>query len=135
MKKLLWLDDVRNPYKKNHFHLYNSPISLPFCVIWVKNYNEFIKWIELNGLPDGICFDHDLGDEHYNKDMFVSEEAYNRHYENFKEKTGYDAAKWLIDYCINNNKKLPPFNVHSFNPVGSKNIKTLLNNFNKNIKK
>jgi len=129
MKVLLWLDDNRDPHTNNR--LENSPISQPFKVVWLKNYNEFVEWIKLNGLPDGICFDHDLDDAHYNIYMFVSEDAYNTHYKEFKEKTGYDAAKWLIDYCIDNEKKLPLYNVHSFNPVGKKNIKTILSNFAK----
>lgn len=127
---LLWLDDYRDPFLEREWLRY-SPIPAPFEVIWVKSYNEFVEWIEENGLPDGICFDHDLDDEHYHPDMYVSPESYNQHYGTFKEKTGYEAAKWLVDYCLDTNSDLPKFNVHSFNPVGKENIRGLLINYNK----
>lgn len=44
----------------------------------------------------------------------------------FKEKTGYHCAKWLIYYCLDNNKKLPRIIlIHSMNNVGVKNIESL----------
>jgi len=128
MKKLLWLDDYRNPFEDNWLNFSPIPIN-QLEVVWVKSYNEFVEWIKKNGLPDGICFDHDLADDHYHKDMFVSSKAYNEYYKEFDEKTGYHAAKWLIDYCIDNNKELPKFNIQSANPVGKENIRSLLNNF------
>ena len=50
---------------------------------------------------------------------------------NYVEKTGYDCAKWLVEYCINNNKSLPKYAIQSANPVGRENINSLLTNFNK----
>jgi len=47
------------------------------------------------------------------------------------EKTGLDCAKWLVDYCMDNNQKLPEYSVHSMNPAGGKNILEYLNNFKK----
>lgn len=48
------------------------------------------------------------------------------------EKTGYDCAKWLIDYCIDNDLELPKkVLVHSMNPTGAENIKSLFNTYNK----
>jgi hypothetical protein len=47
-------------------------------------------------------------------------------YDNFKEKTGYDCAKWLCNYCIDNGIPLPEYYVHSMNPVGRENIKFYL---------
>ena len=49
----------------------------------------------------------------------------------YKEKTGLECAKWLIDYCIDNKQKLPNYLCHSQNPVGKDNILGLLDNFNK----
>jgi hypothetical protein len=45
-------------------------------------------------------------------------------------KTGYDLAKFIVDFVIDNNSDLSnfKFNVHSANPIGAKNIRTLLNN-------
>jgi hypothetical protein len=50
----------------------------------------------------------------------------------FEEKTGYDCAKWLVDYCIDNQANLPDYLVHSANPIGKKNIESYLENFKKN---
>ena len=102
MKKLLWLDDIRNPIDYVN--------DTDFEVIWVKSYNEFINYLNLPiQFPDMISFDHDLGED----------------------KTGYDCAKYLVDMCMNMKLKLPDFKVHSANPVGKENIECLLNNYKK----
>jgi hypothetical protein len=95
MSKKLYLDDIRNPTTDG----------------WkiVRSYNDFVKWIETNGIPDLISFDHDLGET--------------------DEKTGYDCAKWLCEYCWDNGLPIPEYNVHSANPVGRDNILHLLKNF------
>ena len=36
-----------------------------------------------------------------------------------------------LEYCLNNNLKLPFYKIQSANPVGYKNINTLLQNYNK----
>ena len=108
MNKLLWLDDLRNPFEGNWIEDY-SPIKSTCEIIWVKDYQEFVDWISLNGLPTAICFDNDLA----------------------QDKEGYDADKWLVDYCIDNQKKLPLFNIQSANPAGKENIQRLLDNFKK----
>lgn len=120
LKTLLWLDDERNPHLNNW--LVFSPIEQPFEVVWVKKYHEFVSWIEENGLPDAICFDHDLSDIYIKKSTYI-------------EKTGYDCAKWLVDYCIDNNKELPLYNIQSANPVGKENIDSLLKNYIKYVEK
>jgi hypothetical protein len=132
MKRLLWLDDYRDPITDSEWLMF-SPIFKPYMVFWVKSYNEFVEWIEKNGLPDGICFDHDLADEHYRPSMYNPDGHYSNYYTDgtFKEKTGYDAAKWLVEYCLDNNLDLPKFNVQSANPIGKKNIISILTNFNK----
>jgi hypothetical protein len=61
--------------------------------------------------------------------MYNGQEIYNKHYSEFKEKTGMDCAKWLVDYCMDNKKELPDFVVHSMNPAGAENIKQLLTQF------
>lgn len=126
MKKLLWLDDIRNPNETNldgikHWLVF-SPIQEPYEVIWVKSYNEFVDWIERNGMPDGICFDHDLADISYNPNNQKSSFVYH-------EKTGFDCAKWLVEHCMDNNCVLPLWNVQSANPVGKENINGLLLGF------
>lgn len=120
MKTLLWLDDIRDPNSycgdaMGSWAEAYTPIYKPFKVVWVKSHNEFVDWITTNGLPDAICFDHDLGWE--------SEEV--------ETKTGMDCAKWLVEYCLDNNLKLPLYSIQSANPSGKANIDGLLKNFNK----
>jgi len=124
MRKL-FLDDVRNPidcvtYKYESVYFEND---------WdiVRNYDEFVKYITENGMPDLISFDHDLADEHYDPSMYDG--TYNEKYETFKEKTGYDCAKWLVDHLMDNNLKMCSFIVHSMNPAGGTNIREYLNGF------
>lgn len=124
---LLWLDDLRNPLENNWLEF--SPLSPPFEVKWVKSYFEFVQWIKENGLPEGICFDHDLG-------MIAALDARaegmsKRQSRKVKqqEKTGYDCAKWLVEYCLDNQLTLPKYNIQSANPVGKANIEGLLQSF------
>jgi len=73
----------------------------------VYDYEGFTEFITQNGLPDFISFDHDLGEG----------------------KTGYDCAKWLVEYCLDNQLLFSDFSVHSQNPVGKENIEKLFENF------
>lgn len=119
VKTILWLDDYRNPnewmdYIKIAFHITAKD---PYVIVWAKSYNDFVNHITNCGLPDAIGFDHDLADEGLN------------------EKTGYDAAKFLVDYCIDNDVNLPEFNSQSANPVGKENILNLLNNFKRHVQR
>lgn len=101
MKKLLWLDDIRNPsdyLEKDEYE-----------VTWVKNYKDFCIYIEENGVPDYVCFDHDLGED----------------------KTGYDCAKFLVEVCQKMNRDIPYFDIQSSNIVGKKNIRDLMNSWHK----
>ena len=82
---------------------------IPEGFIGLRSFEEFVSHITNNGLPDFISFDHDLG----------------------LQESGYDCAKWLVNHCLDHKVKLPDFAVHSQNPVGKKNIESLLNNFRK----
>ena len=73
----------------------------------VYNYEEFVDYLERKGLPDFISFDHDLGED----------------------LSGYDCAKYLVEYCLTHQLPLPNYKVHSQNPVGKENIERLLENF------
>lgn len=123
MKKLLWLDDERDPCQ-SRWEVY-FPI-VPDDVIWIKSYKEFTNWILTNGLPAAVCFDHDLADITYNPEKGQSMFVYH-------EKTGYDCAKWLGDYCIEHNTKVPIYNIQSQNPVGKQNIDKYLKNVIKHL--
>lgn len=133
MKRLLWLDDIRDPngYEMdgNTWASAFSPIQAPYSIHWVKSYHEFVDWIKFNGLPDAICFDHDLGMEVAlnAREKGISKRESRKLKQ--KEMTGMDCAKWLVDYCIDNQLTLPLYNIQSANPVGKENIDGLLKGF------
>ena len=82
----------------------------------VRSYDEALTYVEENGIPNFISFDHDLGCD--NKGNIL--------------KSGYDFAKWLVDMDIDEIYKFPKdfhFNVHSANPIGKNNIEAILNNY------
>lgn len=116
MARLLWLDDMRCPFVGTWVDDY-SPINTNNIVVdWVKSYKEFVDWITVNGLPDAICFDHDLGKM-----------------PNGKELNGYDCAKWLVEYCMDHECDIPKYNVHSSNPAGKDNIVGYLESYHKSF--
>lgn len=90
----LYLDDLR---------------STPENFERVYDYDEFVNFINKNGVPEFISFDHDLGEG----------------------KTGFDCAKFLVEFCMDNGVSDINFQVHSQNPVGKENIEKLLDNFNR----
>lgn len=135
----LYLDDVRVP---RHSYPAMSRVGGINASVYqnddwniVRNYDEFVTWIENNGLPGLISFDHDLADEHiqYYFDNGGHQNPPDPQETTFEEKTGYDCAKWLVDYCIENGVSLPEYYVHSANPVGALNILTYLNNAKKHM--
>ena len=118
MSYKLFLDDIRTPDQVKWVKLPNGPYVV------ARSHAEFVAIITSRGIPEFVAFDHDLADEHYamgelhnnsnNKDIF------NHNYGN--EKTGFDCAKWLVDYCISNELEFPQYAVHSMNPVGAERI-------------
>ena len=66
----LFLDDIRIPKDAinliptnfNRFYWEND---------WdiVRNYDEFVLHIEMNGVPEFVSFDHDLGEISYKKEQ------------------------------------------------------------------
>jgi hypothetical protein len=128
--RILWLDDLRNPFLDIEGRVPDA--KKDYIIDWVLNYEQFTQWIEKHGLPKIISFDHDLADEHYTPEEYWHDYQISKNYQeaqNYQEKTGMDCAKWLVDYCIDNNKSLPVFYVHSANPVGADNILGILNNY------
>lgn len=97
----------------------------------VRSYDEFVKTIKNIGIDkiDIISFDHDLADEHYGHEEQPWSTDGIIDYFSFVEKTGYDCAKWLCDYALETNKKLPEILIHSFNHIGAENIKQYIKNF------
>jgi len=146
MKYNLFLDDIRYPYitmdqmpegqKAYHSMVsaYHYTFYKPFKdEYWeiVRSYTEFINVVTKYGVPEMVAFDHDLGIEHYNVDPDMNPQDID--YSKYREKTGYDCAKWLCDYCQDHNAKYPIYYVHSMNLVGSKNISTYIENWKKHV--
>lgn len=123
----LFLDDIRHPYDAFYYLKDSKYLQLKWVV--VRSFDEFIKVIKRDGLPNLVSFDHDLADEHYGlvgqSDLTLNE----YYYQGDREMTGYDCAKWLCDYCYDNNLKFPTFLVHSANTVGADNIRYYIKNF------
>lgn len=125
----LFLDDFRMP--EDAFEITHIPVYI-LIDDWIiaRSYDEFVKTIQEKGIPEIISFDHDLADIHYDQQEHVD----NDYYDIVSEKTGYHCAKWFIDYCIDNNKKLPAtILIHSMNPAGSLNIKSLFESYLKSL--
>ena len=116
VKLLLWLDDCRDPHTGSWLYEFAPEYETKNSVEWVKNYEEFVDWITTNGLPDMIGFDHDLGE-----------------IDGVVVKSGYDATKWLVDYCIDNSLPVCQWVIQSSNPVGVDNINGLLMNYIKHF--
>ena len=98
----LYLDDER------------TPKTTPTTGEWVvcRSVADAVKEIQLRGaFPICISFDHDLGDN---------------------VPTGFDFAKWLVEQDLDEKYQFDKhflFNVHSANPVGSKNIEGYLEGY------
>jgi hypothetical protein len=115
--KRVYLDDCRVPIDKDW--------------IVVKTYEEFVDKVKEIGLEniDIISLDHDLSlcamNEYFNNCV----PNFTIDYNNIKEKTGYDAAKWLVNESIETDIKLPTIYTHSANPVGCANIMGYINQY------
>ena len=128
----IYLDDVRTPKDKDW--------------LVVRNYHEFVNLVQKLGLKNigTISLDHDLGDSAMNEYHSNVSPNFKLDYNNISEKTGYDAAKFLVDEFYSQyperlemghfDKKKEPVMfpivlTHSANPIGSANIMGYINNF------
>ena len=131
----IYLDDVRTPIDKDW--------------IVVRDYDEFVKKVNEIGIPniETISLDHDLGDTAMKEYFDNVSPNYTLDYDNIHEKTGYEAAKFLVSLFHNSNEErfnmsrserkkhpfvFPKIYVHSHNPIGAHNICGWINNFLKN---
>ena len=124
MKYNLFLDDFRMPEDV----FFYTALALYNKTEWiiVRNYNEFVKCVEENGIPEIVSFDHDLADVHYQQQSNI------QYHDDTEEKTGYHCAKWMINYCLDHNLPIPRMNlIHSMNTVGAQNIQSLFDTYNK----
>ena len=103
----IWLDDFRAPV---------IPDIYKETVAWVKDYASFVDQVVAFGEDISNCiihFDHDLGED----------------------KDGYDCAKFLIQWCIDNEYPAPDYDIQSANPIGRENIDSLFKSYWKVYKK
>jgi hypothetical protein len=132
MKYNIYLDDVRTPNENSW--------------VVVRNYDEFVSKVTELGLNniDVVSLDHDLGDTAMNEYFNNVSPNYTLNYDNIKEKTGLDCAKWLVNHFYDTNLEwiemnriikrgdeinFPTVYTHSANPIGSANIMGYINNF------
>ena len=104
MKKL-FLDDLRTIDM-----VYDKSMESEFDI--VRRYEDFVSYIQQNGLPHFISFDNDLG-------LDSSGEV---------APDGYAAAKWLV-YKSGLDLRNLAFKVHSAHPVAAEQIRGLLNDY------
>ena len=101
MSYKMYIDDIRIPKVEGY--------------VVVRSFEEAVNFIQQQGFPSFVSFDHDLG-----MDQTESSEL----------PTGYDFAKWLCEKDMDK-----PFMqnfdyfVHSANPVGKANIEGYLDNY------
>ena len=122
MEKIwIYLDDVRTPIESN------------LDKVWtvVRNYEEFVSKVSELGLEniEVISLDHDLGESAMAEFYVNVSPNYTLNYDNIKEKTGMDCAKWLVEQSIEKKISLPQIYTHSANPIGSANIMGYINNY------
>jgi len=123
----LFLDDIRSTKDVFNYTFDNRYLKLNWYT--VRSFNEFVKIINEMGMPELLSIDHDLSDEHYD---YIGQDTRNI---DFKEKTGYECAKWLCEYCMDNKIKFPEYLVHSQNTVGRENIIYYIENYKKHVEK
>lgn len=109
MKKVvIFIDDMRDI--RNYVDCANNN------AYQAKSYDDFINKLEYvfegYGKVDEIWFDHDLGED---------------------SKSGYDCAKYLVNFCIEHEMKLPEWHIQSSNPAGRQNIDSYLKSYLKSI--
>lgn len=111
MKTGIFLDDERS-IEDAFWMIYEEEIKW----IIVRTYKEFVNVVKATEVSGAvISFDHDLQD--------------------FKECggewTGYDCAKFLVEFCMDNGISIPKTYYHTQNPVGKENMKCYIENAKK----
>jgi len=101
-KSILYLDDMRVPSIRG--------------VDLVRNYDEFVAYLNSHEMPELISFDHDLAFEHYPLDE--NRPGVKIPYDIYKEKTGLSCARYIIE----NKLPLKYWISHSMNAQGAINI-------------
>ena len=103
----IFLDDIRIPSMS---HNVDKGLGVDYSNkdkwVIVRDYFDFIDLVDNNfDKINLISFDHDLAC-----------------YKDGVEYTGKSAVDYLIDYCLDNNKKFPDWYAHTDNTSGKRNI-------------
>jgi hypothetical protein len=91
----VFIDDIRTPPSNDW--------------IVVRSSKEAIDWVNANGMPDIISFDHDLGGDD----------------------TSMVFLKQLFEIAFEKGYNPPKYFIHSANPIGSKNIQSFMESWKK----
>lgn len=114
----VFLDDLRFPQEVFAYTNDSSYSELEWNIC--RDFEVFKKLItEKHSSGESInliSFDNDLG--------FINNDP-------TQELRGVDCAKWLIDFCLDNNMKFPNYKVHSKNPVAKEHIIGMIESFKK----
>ncbi len=123
---------------KKKIYLYLDDVRIPTEGEWevVRNYDEFVSHIKMNGLGayEVISLDHDLGEGAMVEYYTNVKPNYELNYERIPEKTGMDCARFLVAESMHTKIPLPVIYVHSANPIGAANIMGYINNYFRNCK-
>ena len=111
--------------KKNNRNLFLDDVRFPNHVTWVdmqgvrwetvRSVQEFMDWVESDGVPERVSFDHDLIREHYRPTAVLP-----------VKDTGFEACAWLLSICHKYSIEFPLWIIHSMNSRGAIKIKNLL---------
>jgi len=93
----MFIDDVRNPP--------------PGDWVVVRSSDEALAYVQANGMPAFISFDHDLGGDD----------------------TAIVFLRKLVDHVWNGDDSPPAYEVHSANPVGRLNIQSFMDSWKRSI--
>ena len=93
----MFIDDIRNPP--------------PGDWVVVRSSSEALEYIQTNGMPEFISFDHDLGGDD----------------------TTMVFLRSLVKSLWDGTNNIPDYTVHSANPVGSKNIVSFMESWKKSL--
>lgn len=106
--RILFLDDSRNPSTVFGDFIGHEQVHVDHA----ETYDEFVDLVKKNVEEyDLVSFDHDLGEE--------GEDA----------RTGHNAAYFMLEHCMNENKQPPKFSVHSSNATGADRIIQMLRKY------
>jgi hypothetical protein len=113
----IFLDDIRIPSMSHN-------VSKGLGV----DYSNKDKWVIVRDYFDFI----DLVDKHFDEIDLISFDHDLACYKDGVEYTGKSAVDYLIDYCLDNDKKFPDWYAHTDNTSGKRNIiGAILNYINK----